>query len=77
MQNIKVKIIVEEHPDVFVAYPLGIKGAVVGQGETLDEAVNDLMSALRAHIETFGPEVLQADDDESIINAYLMDKELA
>ncbi len=77
MGNTRIKIIVEEHPDVFVAYPLGgIKGAVVGQGNTLDEAVNDLLSAIRAHIETFGPDVLKA-DDEPIINAYLMDRDIA
>jgi hypothetical protein len=28
----KVKIIVEKHPDGYVAYPLGVQGAVVGQG---------------------------------------------
>ena len=77
MENVKIKIIVEEHPDVFVAYPLGIKGAVVGQGDTLEEAVNDLMSAIRAHIETFGPEVLEADEGALILNAYLMDRDLA
>jgi hypothetical protein len=27
------KIVVEKHPDIYVAYPLGIKGVVVGQGE--------------------------------------------
>jgi len=26
------KIIVEKHPDGYVAYPLGLKGVVVGQG---------------------------------------------
>ncbi len=26
------KIVVEKHPDTFVAYPLGMKGVVVGQG---------------------------------------------
>ena len=28
------KIVVEKHPDGYVAYPLGIKGVVVGQGDT-------------------------------------------
>ena len=28
------KIVVEKHPDIYVAYPLGLKGVVVGQGET-------------------------------------------
>jgi hypothetical protein len=29
------KIIVEKHPDAYVAYPLGLKGVAVGQGDTL------------------------------------------
>ena len=78
MSNTKIKIIVEEHPDVFVAYPLGgIKGAVVGQGDTLDEAINDLLSAIREHVKTFGPEVLLDDSDTPILNAYVMDREIA
>jgi len=28
------KVIVEKHPDVYVAYPLGLKGVVVGEGST-------------------------------------------
>ena len=27
-----VKVIVERHPDGYVAYPLGMEGAVVGEG---------------------------------------------
>jgi predicted RNase H-like HicB family nuclease len=58
MQN--VEIIVEKHPDGYVAYPPGLKGVVVGQGETYEEALDDVRSAIRFHIETFGPEVLAA-----------------
>jgi len=53
----KYKIIVEKHPDGYVAYPLGIKGVVVGQGDTYEEALSDVKSAIRFHIETFGEEV--------------------
>ncbi len=28
----QLKVIVEKHPDGYVAYPLGLKGVVVGQG---------------------------------------------
>ena len=49
-----VPIIVEKHPDGYVAYPVGLKGVVVGQGDTYDEAVQDVTSAIRFHIETFG-----------------------
>lgn len=29
----QVKVIVEKHPDGYVAYPLGCKGVVVGEGD--------------------------------------------
>ncbi len=53
-----IKIIVEKHPDGYVAYPLGLKGIVVGQGDSYEEALADVRSAIRFHIETFGEEVL-------------------
>jgi predicted RNase H-like HicB family nuclease len=49
-----IKIIVEKHPDGYVAYPLGIRGVVAGQGDTYDEALKDVQSAIALHIETFG-----------------------
>jgi predicted RNase H-like HicB family nuclease len=55
----QIKIIVEQHPDGFVAYPLGLKGVVVGEGDTYEEALADVTSAIRFHIETFGIEVLE------------------
>ncbi|NOZ76582.1 MAG: type II toxin-antitoxin system HicB family antitoxin [Euryarchaeota archaeon] len=63
------KIIVERHSDGFVAYPLGLKGVVVGQGDTYDEAKADVKSAIKFHLETFGKEVL--DVDPPVIEAYL------
>ena len=55
------KIIVEKHPDGYVAYPLGVKGAVVGEGDTYEEALSDVKSAIRFHIDTFGPDVLEVE----------------
>lgn len=49
-------IVVEQHEDCFVAYPIGLKGTVVGQGATHDEALAHVNSAIRFHIETFGAE---------------------
>ena len=49
-----IKVIVEHHPDGYVAYPLGLKGVVVGQGDTYAEALADIESAIRFHIESFG-----------------------
>ena len=48
------KIIVEKHPDGYVAYPLGLRGVVVGEGDTYEEALADVKSAIQFHIETFG-----------------------
>jgi len=56
------RIIVERHSDGYVAYPLGLKGVVVGQGDTYEEAMADVKSAIRFHIETFGTEVIESDD---------------
>jgi predicted RNase H-like HicB family nuclease len=57
----QIKIIVEKHPDGYVAYPLSLKGVVVGEGDSYEEALADVKSAIRFHIETFGDEVLEVD----------------
>lgn len=38
---------------------MGIKGVVVGEGDTYEEALADVKSALLFHIETFGVEMLE------------------
>lgn len=63
------KIIVEKHPDGYVAYPLGLKGVVVGQGDTYEDALADVKSAIRFHIETFGEEVLEV--EPPILEAFV------
>ena len=63
------KIIVEKHPEGYVAYPLGIKGIIVGQGDTYEEALTDVKSAIRFHIETFGEEVLEV--EPPILEAFV------
>jgi predicted RNase H-like HicB family nuclease len=63
------KIIVERHPDGYVAYPLGIRGIVVGEGETYEEALADVKSAIQFHIESFGEEVL--DIDPPVLEAFV------
>jgi len=52
---------VEKYPDGYIAYPLGLKGIVVGEGDTYEEVLSDVRSAIRFHIETFGEEVLGAE----------------
>ncbi|MGB6065276.1 MAG: type II toxin-antitoxin system HicB family antitoxin [Desulfomonilaceae bacterium] len=65
----RYKVIVEKHSDCYVAYPLGIKGVVVGQGDTYEQALSDVKSAIKFHIETFGAEAL--DVDPPILEAFV------
>jgi predicted RNase H-like HicB family nuclease len=53
------KVIVEKHSDGYVAYPFGLKGVVVGEGNTYEKALMDVKSAIAFHIETFGEEVCE------------------
>jgi predicted RNase H-like HicB family nuclease len=55
------KIIVEKHPDAYVAYPLGAKGVIVGEGQTYEEALADVRSALGFHLESFGRDALESE----------------
>jgi hypothetical protein len=57
MMEKTVKILIEKHSDGYIAYPLGLKGIVVGEGTTDEEALNDVRSAILFHVETFGQEV--------------------
>jgi predicted RNase H-like HicB family nuclease len=63
------KIVVEKNPDGYVAYPLGLKGVVVGQGDSYEEALSDVKSAIRFHIETFGSEDL--DLEPPVLEAFI------
>ena len=58
----QIEIIVEKHPEGYVAYPLGLKGVVVGEGDTYEEALADVKSAINFHIKTFGEESLETED---------------
>ena len=62
------KIVVEKYPDTFVAYPLGMKGVVVGQGDTYEDALMDVKSAIKFHIDTFGSEAFEI--DPPVIEAF-------
>ena len=64
-----MKIIIKKHSDGYVAYPIGIQGVIVGEGETYDEALRDVQSAIRFHIETFGRESLETENPA--LDAYI------
>ena len=58
----QVKIIIEKHEDGYVAYPVGIQGVVVDEGDTYEEALRDVQSALKFHVESFGVQALDGDE---------------
>jgi predicted RNase H-like HicB family nuclease len=64
-----VKVIIEKDADGYVAYPVGIKGVVVGEGDSYEEALRDVQSALKFHLETFGPDSLEM--EEPVIEAFV------
>lgn len=66
----QLKIIVEKHADGYVAYPLGLRGVVVGEGDSYEEALADVKSAIRFHIETFGREALE-DGESPVLEAFV------
>jgi predicted RNase H-like HicB family nuclease len=71
----ELKIVVEKHPDGYVAYPLGIEGTVVGQGESYEAALADVKSAIAFHVETFGVEVLENEDP--VLEAFVAETAFA
>ena len=69
------KIVVEKHPDGYVAYPLGLKGVVVCEGDTYEEALADVKSAIRFHIKTFGKDVFNV--DSPVLEAFVAEAGVA
>ena len=70
----QLKIIVEKHPDGYVAYPLGLKGVEVGQGDSYEDALANVRSAIKFHVDTFGFEVLP--DDSPVLEAFIAEATL-
>jgi predicted RNase H-like HicB family nuclease len=71
----QLKIIVEKHQDGYVAYPLGLKGIVVGEGDTYEEALADVKSAITFHVETFGSEVFE--EESPVLEAFVAETGVA
>jgi predicted RNase H-like HicB family nuclease len=46
-------IIVEKHSDGYIAYQFGLRGVIIGEGDTYEEALTDIKSAIKCHIEIF------------------------
>ena len=68
----QLKFIIEQHTDGFVAYSLGLQGVVVGEGNTYDEALADVKSAAKFHIETFGEDAFPA--ESHLLDAFLVEE---
>lgn len=71
----QVKVIVEKHTEGYVAYPLGLKGVVVGEGESYEEALADVKSAIGFHMETFGKEVFE--EESPVLEAFVAETGVA
>ena len=74
MQNIKIVIV--KHPEGYVAYPVGMKGVVIGEGDTYEEALADVKSAITFHIETFGNDVF-INDESPVIELFVAEMAMA
>jgi predicted RNase H-like HicB family nuclease len=70
-----LKFIVEKHADGYLAYPLALRGVVLGQGDSYDEALADAQSAAQFHIDTFGDEAWAEDGD--VEAAYVAEANVA
>ena len=70
----EVKIVVERFSNGCGAYPLGSQGVVVGEGDTYDEALQDVTSTIRFHGETFGDEVLK--NDSPVLDALVAEAKI-
>jgi predicted RNase H-like HicB family nuclease len=70
-----IKIIVEKHDDGYVAYPLGLRGVVVGEGDTYEDAIDDVKSAIRFHIETFGKGAFT--ESSPVLEAFVAETRIA
>lgn len=67
----RFKIVVEHHPDGYIAYPLGMRGIVIGEGDNEKDAIRDVQSAIAFHEETFGPNTWLEDD--TVIEATVVE----
>ena len=64
----------ERHSDGYLAYPLGVRGVVMGQGDSYEEALADAKSTAQAHIEAFG--VVAFDPEGDVEAAYVAESNI-
>ena len=56
----RIRVVLEQAEDGWLAYPEGINGVVISQGDSAAEALEDLRSAIHFHLDTFAPDTLPA-----------------
>lgn len=71
----QLKIIVEKHLEGYSAYPIGFKGIVVGEGNTFEQALADMKSAIPLCAEAFGKEFLEY--QAPILEVFVTESEVA
>ena len=59
-----------KHEDGYVAYPLGLKGIVVAEGDTYEQALAEVKSAIQFYLDTFGKDAL-SDDESPVMEAFV------
>jgi hypothetical protein len=55
--------------------PPGLNGVVVGEGDTFEEALADVKSAVQFHIDTFGPRAFRG--REQAVDAFVAGTRIA
>ena len=70
----KLKIIVENYDDGFVAYPAGLKGVIVGYGETEEDTLDDVRSAIAFHVDSFGAGEIVP--ERGVIDVHIVETEV-
>ena len=58
-----------------VAYPIGLKGVVVGEGDNDEDALADVRSTIAFHVGTFGPDAIEM--DQPVLEAFIAEARFA
>ena len=69
-----VRVVVEKYPTQYVAYAIGLKETVRGEGSTFEEAFNAVKAILDSHVEAYGSEALEP--QTPILEAFIAEAAL-
>ncbi len=54
----RFKIVMEQTDEGYVAYPIGLEGVVLGDGDTFKQTLDNVESAIDFHLTTFDSEII-------------------